>query len=183
MGETTPMIYLLVALVGAGLALVLRRRFAALGLRRRFARGRRGEVDAEDFLVERGFRILQRQPTRRVPIWIDGRRQDYEVRADLLGARGLRTYVAEVTTGSKASVPATRSTRRQLLEYRQIYDADGLLLVDMTARRIRHVRFDARARGRGLALWLAAAVAGWAVGLATHDGVQAVLARLVARLS
>lgn len=72
---------------------------------------------------------------------VDGRHRPVELRADYLVRRGSERFVAEVKTGRVAPCLATAATRRQLLEYRLAYAADGVLLVDMAQRRIHEVVF------------------------------------------
>ena len=79
---------------------------------------------------------------------VDGERIEFEVRADAIVQRKRRRYVAEIKTGRAASV-RSRHTRRQLLEYALLYDADGVLLVDATGGTIHEVEFSALSRRRG----------------------------------
>ena len=88
-------------------------------------------------------------------MFVDGKRLEYDVRADLLVSRRWRTYVVEVKTGKSAPNPKATATRRQLREYAAIYQVDGLLLADMSAGELREVRFPTRPTGRGTA-WMAA---------------------------
>ena len=133
-------------------------------MRRRFRKARAGELAAEQLLRRRGYRILEDQVRRREHMFVDGERLEYEVRADLLVSRGWRTYVVEVKTGKSAPNPKAPGTRRQLREYAALYDADGLLLADMSAGTIHEVRFPARSSGRGpiglAAMFLLGAIAG-----------------------
>ena len=110
---------------------------------------RTGEARAEHLLHDHGFRIVGRQVTRRWVLMVDGEAHPVHCRADLLVEarsrsrfpRGAR-FVAEVKTGSRAPDPTHPATRRQLMEYLQVFDVDGVLLIDMEADRIRHVEFD-----------------------------------------
>ncbi|KIG15785.1 hypothetical protein DB30_05203 [Enhygromyxa salina] len=132
-------------LLGALASLWIKRAWARARMRRRFRVARSGEVAAEQLLRKRGFQILDEQVRRREHLFVDGERVDYEVRADLLVSRWWRTYVVEVKTGKSAPNPKTTATRRQLREYAEIYDADGLLLADMSAGRLHEIRFPSRA--------------------------------------
>ena len=102
-----------------------------------------GEAAAERLLARDGYRVVDRQVSRRWTLEVDG--EDWEVlcRADLLveDADGAR-YVAEVKTGQLAPEPTRPATRRQLLEYWLVFPVDGVLLVDMAANRVRAVRFN-----------------------------------------
>lgn len=110
--------------------------------RDRGARARQGELDAEDLLESLGFEIVERQAHRTWSIWVDDEPRDASVRADLLVERDGALFVAEVKTGQRALDPRHPSTRRQLLEYWLVFQPDGLLLVDMEARRVREITFD-----------------------------------------
>jgi Holliday junction resolvase-like predicted endonuclease len=131
-------------LVGALLALVLARAWRRFVLRRRFRRAREGEREAEQLLERAGYRILDAQVRQRGELLVDGERVAYEVRADLLATRRGRTYVVEVKTGSRAPKPSSAATRRQLREYADVYEVDGLLLADMQAGRLYAIEFPRR---------------------------------------
>jgi hypothetical protein len=142
-------------LLGALLSLWIGRMWRRALMRRRFLRARAGEIAAEELLKRRGFRILDGQVRRQAHMFVDGERLEYEVRADLLVSRWWRTYVVEVKTGNSAPNPKTTTTRRQLREYAAIYDADGLLLADMSVGELREIRFPVRRTGRR-SFWMAA---------------------------
>lgn len=102
---------------------------------------RKAETEAEKLLASLGFAILERQPTVRWHLEIDGESQEVASRADLLVEGGGRLYVADVKSGDEAPRPDRPATRRQLLEYLLAFEADGALLVDMRRRRVRSVSF------------------------------------------
>lgn len=52
-----------------------------------------------------------------------------------------RRYVAEVKTGERAPDPCHPPTRRQLLEYAMVFEANEVLLVDVPAGEIRTISF------------------------------------------
>lgn len=104
--------------------------------------GSRGERKAEALLQSDGYSILDRQVTRRHRIMVDGKPAEAVVRADLLVRRGGQTFVAEVKAGWIVSNPLHTATRRQLLEYEVVFDAHGVLLVDVPRKKIRRVEFD-----------------------------------------
>ncbi len=109
--------------------------------RRRNRRARRAETAAERLLENQGFAILERQPTRRWRLEVDGEPQEVSCRADLLLERRGTLYVADVKSGGAAPDPRKPATRRQLLEYLLAFDADGALVVDMERRQVREVAF------------------------------------------
>lgn len=139
------------------LALRARRMLAAWRLRRRARRGAAGHRAARKLLERRGFEVLAEE--HRVPgvVEVDGQRHDYQVRVDYVARRRGRCYCVEVKTGDKAPDPLYRPTRRQLLEYAQLWPLDGVLLLDMETHQLRRVRFPQPGSRRALgAAWLVA---------------------------
>jgi hypothetical protein len=131
------------ALLGGVVFAITRRLRAARLLKRRFARARRGEVEAVSVLARAGFRVQEAQTSRTLTVEVDGKRLGYVVRADFLVRDWLgRRYVAEVKTGERAPDPLHAPTRRQLLEYQVGYpEARAVLLVDMEACSVQRIRF------------------------------------------
>ena len=105
-------------------------------------RAHRRESDAETLLRKQGYAIEGTQVQRTWLVSCDGEDTPIELRADYLVTRGMRRFVADVKTGSRATKLTTAATRRQLLEYRIAYDVSGVLLVDMDEERIREVNFQ-----------------------------------------
>ncbi len=105
-----------------------------------------GERDAETLLEDAGYQIVDRQVRRRFSFAVDGALTEVEVRADLLVKRRGRTLVAEVKTGATAPDPTYPPTRRQLLEYSLVFDAEEVLLVDVPAREIHVISFGVETR-------------------------------------
>ena len=110
--------------------------------------GAAGEELAEELLLRRGYRILGRQVVRHYAIALDGHLVDVELRADFLVSRDRRRFVAEAKTGRLAPRLDTATTRRQLLEYRLMFDVQGVLLVDAEAARVHEVVFPLQAGTR-----------------------------------
>lgn len=137
-------------LLAAGLAFLLL--LALLGWRRargRLARANRGrqrlarwaERAAERLVQRAGYKIIDRQPLRHWHLRVDGRKRRVSSRVDLLVERRGRRFVADVKTGGLAPDPRKPATRRQLLEYLLVFEAQGALLIDMEERRVREVEF------------------------------------------
>jgi len=105
-------------------------------------RGRRGESLAVGLLMRAGYAIVSEQTERRCRLLVDGEPVDYVVRADFIVEREGRRFVAEAKNGIQAADPRHRATRRQLREYSVVFDAAGVLLIDIPARRIRSIVFD-----------------------------------------
>ncbi len=130
--------------------------FALLGLawwweRGRWSRGSRarwrvaaaGEAEAVELLERAGYTVVEEQHTRLWSLRVDGEAVEVRSRADLLVERDGERFVAEVKTGDLAPNPRRPATRRQLLEYLFVFEVEGVLLVDMSARRVHEVRFGA----------------------------------------
>lgn len=109
--------------------------------RRRARRAAAGEVEAEALAKQLGYRVVERQAATVWQIQVDGEPTPIALRADLMLSKGGRRFVADVKTGQKAPSITNSKTRRQLLEYFLAYDVDGVVLIDMTDGRLRHVDF------------------------------------------
>ena len=124
----------------AGVSLARSGRARAVDRSRRL--GARGSERALRLLRRKGYRIERLEAAATVHVLVDGRREEYGIRADAIVRRRRRTYVAEIKAGLESATLANRFTRRQLLEYaRAFQDADGLLLVDAHRGRIHRVEF------------------------------------------
>lgn len=109
-------------------------------IRRRFRRGEIAEKNAVKFLRHRGYRILAAQLQETIVVYVDGIPQKSTVRADFLVRRGWKTYIVEVKSGQQGTVRLPH-VRRQLLEYKLVYQPDGILLLDMEHRDLQEIRF------------------------------------------
>ncbi len=165
---------MILALLAAALLLYagawLRTASARRRLRRAHARGIAGEHRAERLLVAKGYRVIGRQVRGCYELTIDGDEVQVDLRADYVVDRDGARYVAEVKTGRLAPRVETPSTRRQLLEYRLAFDADGVLLIDGDTGRISAIDFPMPIAARGWSrAWLVAALlAGAAAALAVE---------------
>lgn len=101
-----------------------------------------GELDARALLEEEGFSVTGEQVQGKWDVWVDGEPQEVEVFADYLVEQEGLVFVAEVKTGERAPTVKTAATRRQLLEYLFVFQADGLLLVNMETREIHEIQFE-----------------------------------------
>jgi hypothetical protein len=157
------LVVLLAMAAGVALTLWLRRWFGRLSRKRRGARAERAERNAAVLLEARGFEVIGRQVRQSWSIWADAEEVQFTLVADYLVQRGGRRWVAEVKTGERALDLRHGPTRRQLLEYRQAFAVDGVLLVDAEGQSLRSVHFreplEAQ-RVSGLAVFAAGLVAG-----------------------
>jgi hypothetical protein len=129
------------AIIALWIASALRRWRGSLRARRRAARAGAGEDRAAGMLEAAGFRIVARQARIEWVPLVDGEPFATELRADYLVEADGELLVAEVKTGNEAPSLATAATRRQLLEYRVAFDADGVLLVCPEVGAIHRVEF------------------------------------------
>ena len=74
-------------------------------------------------------------------MYLDGEPCESFVRADYIVKKGGKTYLAEVKTGKQANVHLP-NVRRQLFEYQNIFDTDGILFIDMNNYAIIEVSFN-----------------------------------------
>lgn len=132
--------------------------------RRRFSDGAAAERAALTLAQRSGYRVLATQVAGTAAIIVDGQRLESALRADMLLGRWGRRYLGEVKSGARAPDPTDRATRRQLLEYSQAFDVDGLLLFDMEKGRIRRIDFPRPARPRALWSLLLGLAMGYALG-------------------
>ncbi len=124
------------------LTLALRRWWKARLLHTRMDTASQGEARAEAWLEAQGYRILERQVSRRCQMHINGRVAEFDVRADLLVQMGQESVVVEVKTGEAAD-PRLPATRRQLREYCEVFGVDQIYLFDANVSRLHKVEFSA----------------------------------------
>lgn len=132
---------LLLIVASVWLSARLRRWWGRRARMRRAARAQAAERDARSVLAEHGFRVVGRQVRQSWGLVADGEPLEFTLIADYLVERAGRRWVAEVKTGERALDLRHGPTRRQLLEYREAFAADGVLLVDAEGRRLHDVRF------------------------------------------
>ena len=85
------------------------------------------------------FLAAQLQET--IVVYVDGQPEKITVRADFLVRRGWKTYIVEVKSGQQGSIRLP-NVRRQLLEYKLVYQPDGILLLDMEHHTLQEIRFS-----------------------------------------
>jgi len=130
-----PLMALICILIGMWVGVRILRMWNRYWTQRRFARGRAGEESAEKFLRNRGYSIISTQEAKVVEMTVDGDAVPVTVIADFILSKEGKHFVAEVKTGMKAVEPDYTPTRRQLLEYAFAFRPDGLILVDMEAKK------------------------------------------------
>jgi hypothetical protein len=99
------------------------------------------ERAARRLLHKSGYRVLESQPAASYLIYLDHRSETIELRCDYLVEKEEMFFIAEVKSGAQAPDIHFGPTRRQLLEYQLVFNADGVLLVDMESKSIHTVDF------------------------------------------
>ena len=128
-------------LLGAHLALTIKRWSLGRALKRRREIGAQAEIDAITLIERNGYKIIEEQSTIHCSFLVNGEETNYTVRADYVAEKKEKRYVIEVKSGDLAPNPNHSATRRQLLEYAHVYRPDGLLLADMTAITLSTIEF------------------------------------------
>ncbi|WP_155476425.1 hypothetical protein [Heliobacterium mobile] len=136
------MLLFIALIVGAMVFSFLRRLYVQWITYWRMRVGRVGEQQAAKLLKQEGYSVIKAQPAGRMTMRVDGRPVEISVRADYLVTGKGKTFIAEVKTGDRAPRPTHGDTRRQLLEYSLVYQVDGVLLVDMAAKKIHRIEFE-----------------------------------------
>ncbi|MEO8181516.1 MAG: hypothetical protein ABI895_21990 [Deltaproteobacteria bacterium] len=165
-GPTAFLLGVAVALILAYLVLQLVRHLARRRRIRRAGRAAHAERAAAQVLVRAGYAIVGRQVRRAWSVLADGEEVGFDLIADYLVESSGTLWVAEVKTGPQALSLRHGPTRRQLLEYRQAFGVEGVLLVDAEAEHVRRIQFrepPLEGRCRRALCWL---VAGLLLGLA-----------------
>ena len=73
-------------------------------------------------------------------LYEDNKKVSFEVRPYYLVEKNNIIYIAEVKTGLSALI-GERNTRRQLLEYSKLSNSNKVLLVDLTRKKIKIIKF------------------------------------------
>ncbi len=139
-------------IAGAWIQFVLTNYFRAFKLKRQFSKGNRGEKKAEQYLKSHGFKILGEQSHLQPKMWIDGTPVTFSIRADFLVRKKGRKGIVEVKTGKSVN-PASKNTRRQILEYSKYYDIDDIYLFDADAKVLHSVHFSPKKTRTALLYW------------------------------
>jgi len=140
-GPSSFLLGIAVALVCAFLVLQMMRHLARRRRIRRAARAAHAERAAAQVLIRAGYAIVGRQVRRAWSLLADGEVVGFDLIADYLVECAGTLWVAEVKTGPQALSLRHGPTRRQLLEYRQAFGVDGVLLVDAEAAQVRRIQF------------------------------------------
>ncbi|MEL6183913.1 MAG: hypothetical protein AAFU79_04745 [Myxococcota bacterium] len=107
--------------------------------RQRAHRALGGEAAAETLARQHGWRVLGRQVERSYTLVVDGAPRTFKVRVDLLLSRGGRRAVGETKTGARVARLEHGPTRRQLIEYGLVFEAEEVVLIDVERRKLTSV--------------------------------------------
>ncbi|MDK2901428.1 hypothetical protein H0A61_02448 [Koleobacter methoxysyntrophicus] len=129
-------------IVGAIFITLMKKWFNRRIIIKRIEKAKRGEKDAIKLLKAQGFKILNVQERKPLTTYINGKPYTNYVQVDIIAEKRKKKYIAEVKTGTRAVQTTNPNTRRQLLEYYLVYKPEGILLLDMSNKKINEVHFD-----------------------------------------
>lgn len=116
--------------------------------KKRFERGLKLEKDAQDFLKNKGYSIIGSQETFYHEYTVNGEHRKNKIIVDYVAKKKGKRYLVEVKSGREAISLNNSSSRRQLLEYDQVIENDGVILLDMESKAIQHVKFYSKEERR-----------------------------------
>lgn len=103
-------------------------------------RAKIGETEAAVLLQSSGYRIIDEQVRMPVRMLVNNDVYESFIKVDFIAEKGNKRYVVEVKTGKQANLHLP-NVRRQLYEYQNIFQPDGILFVDMNNYDIINVKF------------------------------------------
>lgn len=139
-------IYFILGITAALFALYIWHSVKRAVISARIKKGLNAEREAEYFLKNKGYKILEYQPEFEYIFRADREEIRVKLRPDYIVKKNGKKYIAEVKCGEYASSLQSRDTRRQLMEYYFNLDFDGLFLVDMRDKKIIEIEFKSNAR-------------------------------------
>lgn len=121
--------------------------------------GKEGEISCEKYLIRHNYRIIQKQPVFEGRLLIDNKSYFYSIRPDFLVRKRGKRYLVEVKKGKTVSSPLVKEVRRQLLEYRTLFNTAGILFFDGRNRTLHKVRFPALQKRNKVILYFSCGMA------------------------
>jgi hypothetical protein len=97
---------------------------------RRVRRAAEGEKNAQKYLREHGFTILDEQVHIKKKINVDGTALPFTLRADFIVKKGGHCAIVDAKSGIEAADPVNPDTRRRMFEYSCYYDVDEVYIYD-----------------------------------------------------
>ncbi|HEX2958245.1 MAG TPA: hypothetical protein VHO70_15530 [Chitinispirillaceae bacterium] len=108
---------------------------------RRVRRAATGEKNAQKYLREHGYAILDEQAHIERKIEVDGSDLPFTLRADFIVKKNGRRAVVDAKSGSEAADPANPETRRRMFEYGCYYDVDDIYIYDDIRKCLKKITF------------------------------------------
>lgn len=128
---------------------------------RRVRRAAEGEKNAQKYLRDHGFTILDEQVHIEKKISVDGTALPFTLRADFIVKKGGHRAVVDAKSGTEAADPANPDTRRRMFEYGCYYDVDEVYIYDDIKKCLKKIVFtDAVLRKTDWKLFLTGVAAG-----------------------
>lgn len=111
-------------------------------LQARLVNARKAEIQAVKLLQKAGYDIIDTQKRVQVKTKIDGVNYTNTIIADLIVKKNGKTYLVEVKTGKQTERLTASNIRRQLLEYFLVFKPHGLILFNMSEKKMHQVEFE-----------------------------------------
>jgi Flp pilus assembly protein TadB len=109
--------------------------------RKRFERGAQKEEEARNFLIKKGYKIIDEQFDAIHRYKVDGEFEEVKLIVDYVVSKAGKTYLVEVKSGKSAIYIKNKNTRRQILEYDYAIENDGIFLLDMENEEMHLIEF------------------------------------------
>ncbi len=128
---------------------------------RRVRRAAAGEKNANKYLRDHGFTILDEQVHIERLIKVDGKSLPFTLRADFIVKKGGHRAIVDAKSGIEAADPANPDTRRRMFEYGCYYDVDEVYIYDDIQKNLKKIVFtDASLKKNNLKPFLIGFVSG-----------------------
>jgi hypothetical protein len=115
---------------------------------RRVKRAAEGEKNAQKYLRDHGFTILDEQVHLEKKISVDGTALPFTLRADFLVKKGGHKAIVDAKSGTEAADPTTPDTRRRMFEYRCYYGVDDVYIYDDIEKCLKKIVFTDAVLGK-----------------------------------
>lgn len=99
-------------------------------------------VSAEKLLKEKNFKVLKKGLQSPFSLLIDGKKHLVISHFDFLVEKEKKKFVVYVHEGTLLADPTDPVLRRKLLEIKNAFKDEGLLLLDLSDRSIQEINFD-----------------------------------------
>ena len=96
--------------------------------------------DAEDFLVKKGFKVLERQKRASIIVFINGKSHLGTEWADYIVEKENKKYAVKVVSDISPD-PTEPNLRRKLIEFQKLFSSYGVLLADLSQEELHEISF------------------------------------------